>query len=254
MKIQSLILASAILGLGLAPAWSQFGPPAGPRLGGDMDKLFGDSQAFSATLTLETKDKSSGDTTTMPGKIIFDSGKSRFETDMTQAGGGKMHPEQAEQMKSLGMDRMVMISRPDKKTSYLVCPGIQAYVENPLRDPKTTTPASDYKMETSELGKETVDGHPCVKNKVVMTDKEGNKYESTVWNATDLKNFPVKIVQVEQGKETTTTFKNIVLAKSTSAQFDPPSDYTRYDSLPAMMQQEMMKRMGGGMGMPPMGH
>jgi outer membrane lipoprotein-sorting protein len=255
MKKHSLILASAIICLGLAPAYSQFGPrggtPAGPRLGGAMDKLFGDSQSFSATLTMQTKEKAGGDTMTMPGKITFDSGKSRFEVDMAQAGGGKMRPEQAEQMKSMGMDRMVIISRPDKKSSYLVYPGMQAYVENPLQDPETTTPASDYKVETTELGKETVDGHPCVKNKVVMTDKEGNQHESTVWNATDLKNFPVKIEQIVQGNETTMTFKDIALAKPAASLFDPPSDYTKYDSMPAMMQAVMMKRMGGGIGMPP---
>jgi len=37
-------------------------------------------------------------------------------------------------------------------------------------------------------------GRPsCVKNKVIVTDDKGDKHESTVWNATDLKNFPVKI-------------------------------------------------------------
>ena len=55
----------------------------------------------------------------------------------------------------------------------------------------------DYKVETTEIGKETLDGHPCVKNKYVVTDNEGVKHESTVWNATDLKNFPVKIQTTE---------------------------------------------------------
>ena len=36
-------------------------------------------------------------------------------------------------------------------------------------------------------------GHPCVENKVVVTDAKGATNEFTVWNATDLKNFPVKI-------------------------------------------------------------
>ena len=259
MNKQSLILASAILGLGLLPAYPQFGPrggaPAGPRFSGAMDKLFGDNQSFSATLTVETRENAGGDPMTMPGKITFDSGKSRFEVDLAQASNSKIRPEQAAQMKAMGMDRMAMIGRPDKKTSYLLYPGMQAYVENPLPDSETTTSASDYKVETTELGKETLAGHPCVKNKVVLTDKAGNQHESTVWNATDLKNFPVKIKQTLQGKETTMTFTEVSLAKPAASQFEPPADCTKFDSLPAMMQAVMMKQMGGGgMGMPPMGH
>ena len=41
--------------------------------------------------------------------------------------------------------------------------------------------ASDkFKLEATELGKETVAGHPCVKNKVIVTDDKGDKHESTV--------------------------------------------------------------------------
>jgi hypothetical protein len=46
-------------------------------------------------------------------------------------------------------------------------------------------------------------------------------------------------------------FKNVSLAKPAASLFDPPADFKKYDSVQQMMQQEMMKRMGGGMGMPP---
>ena len=69
---------------------------------------------------------------------------------------------------------------------------MQSYVENVLADPETTAAPSDFKVETTELGKDTVDGHPCVKNKVIVTGKDGTPHESTVWNAMDLKNFRSK--------------------------------------------------------------
>ena len=106
-------------------------------------------------------------------------------------------------------------------------------------------------METTELGKDTVDGHDCVKNKVTVTDKEGKQHESTVWNATDLKNFPVKIVTTEQGNNGTMLFKNISMTKPAASNFEPPAGLTKYDNVQTMMQTEMMKKMGGGMGMPP---
>jgi hypothetical protein len=154
----------------------------------------------------------------------------------------------------MGMNSMVMISRPDKKISYMIYPGMQAYAENPLQDRETTASAADFKVETTELGKDTVDGHPCVKTKFIVTDDQGAKHESVVWNATDLKKFPVKIETVQQGQTMTILFKDVNLAKPDAGLFDPPSDYTKYDSMQAMMRAQMMKRMGGGVGMPPMDH
>ncbi|MGA2853290.1 MAG: DUF4412 domain-containing protein [Verrucomicrobiota bacterium] len=226
-------------------AFAQPGPPRGPQFTGAMDKLFGENQSFSATLEMQTADTSGG-TMTMPGKIMFDSGKSRFEMDMTQAKGGQMPPDAAAQMKAMGMDRTVMIGRPDKKVAYMIFPGMKSYVENALSDSETTTATSDFKVETTELGKDTVDGHPCVKNKVIVTGKDGTPHESTVWNATDLKNFPVKIQTTEQGHKMTMLYKDITLSKPDASVFEPPSDYTKYDSIQGMMQAFMMKQMGGG--------
>jgi hypothetical protein len=258
MKKYLLVLAAVIAGSTLSTTHAQpgmrggmGGPPPGPRLGGDMAKIFGENSAFSATLEMHTTGGPAADGMTMPGKLANLEGKSRFEMDMTQMKSSRMPPQASEQMKQMGMDKMVAIARPDKKLSYLVYPGMQAYVENPLQDPDAAKPESDFKIDTTELGKDTVDGHECVKNKVVVTDKEGKTHESTVWNATDLKKFPVKVETTENGMTVTMQFKDVKLAKPDAGQFDPPSGFKKYDSMMAMMQQEMMKRMGGGAGMPP---
>jgi hypothetical protein len=259
MNAYSRITLAGALCLAVVSASAQFGPrpgamgagPQGPRLSGSTAKLFGDNTAFSANLEFQTKGADSGEAMTMPGKIAFDHGKSRFEMDMTQMKGGRMGADAAAHMKSMGMDKTIVISLPDKKASYLIYPGLQGYVENPAPDAKAEASPSDFKVETTELGKETVDGHPCIKNKTIVTDKDGAKHEATVWNATDLKNFPVKIDQTEQGTAVTMQFKDIKLAKPDASQFDVPSDCTKYDSMMSMMQQVMMKRMGGMNGLPP---
>ena len=89
-----------------------------------------------------------------------------------------------------------------------------------------------------------MDGHPCVKNKVIVTDDQGQKHEMTVWNATDLKKFPVKIETDENGRNTTMTFQNIKMTKPDAAMFEPPASYKKYTNQRDMMQQEVMKRMG----------
>lgn len=243
------------LALGFATGHAQFarmgGPPPGPGLSGSTAKLFGQNSSFSASLEMQTGGDGS-DPMSMPGKIFFDEGKSRFEMDISNMKGGKMPPQAAAHMKSMGMDKMVMIARPDKKVGYQIYPGMQAYVENPLPAQETAAAPTDFKIELTELGKETLDNHPCIKNKAVVTDKEGAKHESTIWNATDLKNFPVKIEQTENGTKVTMLFHDVSLSKPDATLFDPPTDATKYDSMQAMMQQVMMKRFGGGLpGQPP---
>ena len=250
MKKYPSILTALIFCLGLVPAFAQFGQmPSGSQFDSAMTKLFGDNSAFTAAIETRIQPKS-GDLITMPGKITFDAGQTRFEMNLTDAKGLKLPANAVAQMKSMGLDQMITISIPEKKSLYLIYPGLQSYVENPLPETSAGT-NQNFKVETTEIGKETVDGHPCVENKVVVTDDKGAPHEYTVWNATDLKNFPVKIVHAEQGAGITMSFQNVSLAKPTASAFETPAGYTKYDNMQTMMQTEMMKKMGGGMAMPP---
>jgi hypothetical protein len=250
MKIKSLaILAFTLVLTGSVQA--QMGRMPSPGYDSAMAKLFGDNSSFSADVEIQT-DASAHEAMTIPGKMTVDSGKSRFEMNLADAKGGQMSPATVDQMKAMGMEKTITISRPDTKLVYMIYPGLSGYVATPLQDSNASKPDSAFKVETTELGKETIDGHPCIKNKVVVTDDQGKSHESTVWNATDLKKFPVKIVTTERGNTATMLFKNVNTAKPDATLFDPPSDYKKYDSMQTMMMEQMKKRMGG-MNMPP-GH
>jgi hypothetical protein len=250
MKKTFLLTAlTTLLGIVTLPALAQPGPQ-GPRFDGAMAKMFGTHKTFSADLEVHAKGRNNDDIA-MPGTFCFDSGKSRFEMDMSKAKGAALPPEALEQMKSMGMDRMIAISRPDKKLHYLIYPGLNCYAEvTPPNNGAGLSP-DDFTLATTELGKETVDGHPCVKNKVVATNKDGAKSESTVWNATDLDKFPVKIESTESGRKSVMLFKNISFKKPAASQFEAPAGLTKYTDAQTMMQTEIMKKMGGGMPKPP---
>jgi hypothetical protein len=247
MKKQTLVLVILILTLA-ASVHAQLGKVSTPSLTGAMAKLFGDNTAYTADVEFQLNGTQP---TSLPGKMSFDSGKSRFEMNLAEAKGGQT-PHAADQMKAMGMDKMMFISRPDTKVVYVVFPSLSGYTETPLKDPDADKPDSAYKVQLTELARETVDGHVCVKNKAVVTDDQGKTHESTVWNAIDLKNFPLKIETTEQGRSTTMLFKNVNLTKPDAALFDPPADCKKYDSQQALMQQAIMKHMGN-MTMPP-GH
>lgn len=249
MKKYLSTLAAAMVCFTLVPAFAQFGRmPSGPKFDGAMAKLFGDNSTFSAALEFQMK-PAAGDTITMPGKISYDVGKARFEMNLSEAKGMKIPPEATAQLKSMGLDQLATLARPDKNSTYLIYPGLESYLETPLPAAKAGT-NDNFNIEVTELGKDTVDGHPCLKNKVVVTDNKGERQESTVWNATDMKKFPVKILHVEQGAEITMLFKNVALTKPAASVFELPSGYTRYNDMQTMMQTEMMKKMSG-MAVPP---
>jgi outer membrane lipoprotein-sorting protein len=228
------------------PASAQRGPggPPAPNFGGAMSKYFGDNSNFSARMEMQTKDDD-GNTITMPGKFAFSEGKARFEMNMGEIKGSSIPPQAVAQMKAMGMDRMTVLSLPEKKSSAMIYPGLKAYLEVPFeKGDSANDPKEDYKLELTEIGKETVDGHPCVKNKAVVTDKEGKKQEATIWSATDLKKFPVKIEQTENGQKLAMFFKDVQLTKPDASLFTIPAELKKYESQQEMMM-DIMSRQGG---------
>jgi hypothetical protein len=208
----------------------------GPQFSGPMERLFGEHQSFSANMELHTEGGPSGKAITMEGNLAYLKGMSRFEMDMSNMKGANIPQGAMAQMQRMGMDKIVAVSIPEKKIVRSIYPSMNAYVESAL--PDSTASAStgtDYKVAVTELGSETVSGHPCAKNKVVVTGPDGVAHESSVWNATDLDKFPVKIEISDNGKRTTMIFKDVKLDKPDAALFDPPADYKKYDSMMNMM-------------------
>lgn len=250
MNTSIRLLTTATFAASLFIAHAQFGRssgggPSGPDLSGAMAKIFGDHPAFAANTDVRTKIGESGAETIVPGKLAYLDGKSRFEMDMAQMKGGQLPPGAAEQMKQMGMDKMVIVTLPEKKLTYLIYPGLGAYAEIPTPSPDAAKGAANYELKVTELGKETVEGWGCLKNKAEVTDKDGKKREFTVWNATDLKKFPIKVETKEGTTNTVMQFKDVKFEKPAADQFGPPAAYKKYDNVMSMMQQEMMKKMGG---------
>jgi hypothetical protein len=237
------ILLTGVMCLAAISGRAQFGggamgPGKGLSLSGSTAKLFGENKAFTGSMVLQANTPQGP--VTVPGKVFFLDGKARFEMDMTETKSPAIPPEAGAQMKSMGMDKIIVISLPDKKVSYMVYPGLQAYLEMPLEESEVEKPESDSKLEETEVGKETVAEHECVKKKAVVTDKDGSKHESTVWRAVDLNKFPIKIEQTEGGNLSTMTFKEVKLSKPDAKQFDAPTDFKKCNDMTAVMQ-EMMK-------------
>jgi hypothetical protein len=108
--------------------------------------------------------------------------------------------------------------------------------------------AKTPKIEKTALGKETIDGHECMKNKGRITDDKAQTLEFTTWEAKDLKGFPLQIETTEKDTTSRIRYKQVQFAKPDAAQFDAPAGYTKYKDTQELMQGMMKKMLGGGEG------
>jgi hypothetical protein len=223
--------------------------------GAQMAKIFGQNQAFTATAEVTIADKSRPEPMQMESAYAVLKGNVRTEMDMTSMKGLTMPPQAIAQMKQMGMDRTVSIYRSDKKLLYLVYPGLKAYCEiNPAAmQPTDKAEQKEPKIESTPIGKDTVDGHPCVKNKVTFTTDDGKQHEMIVWNASDMHDFPIQTEMQSGGATITTHFRDIKMSAPDASLFDPPGDYKAYGSMQEMMMANMQRMMPPGGAAPPQG-
>jgi len=246
-----LVLAGGLL---TATALAQRGPMGGtpPGLDPIMAKLFGSIKGFSAKADMTVNGPRGEMTMTVAYEML--GGKIRMEMDMASIMGAQMPPEAIAQIKMMGMDRMVNIVQPETRQLYVIYPGAQAYVEMSLPQAgPAADPAKESKVDYAEVGKETLDGHPCVKSKMTVDAGDGTKREGFIWTATDLKGFPLQIQFVDPKMPMTMRFKDVQMKEPEAAHFVPPADFTKYNSPQEMMQGVAMKKMssGAGEGFPP---
>jgi hypothetical protein len=170
----------------------------------------------------------------------------RIEIDTTQIRNKDMPAAGAAALKQLNLDRVISVTRPDKKATFIIFPGQQAIVKSPMTASDVESFQKTPKIKKVEIGKETLDGHPCVKNRVTITNDKGAREESTVWNATDLKDFPVQIMTKENDDTVVIRYRQIQFAKPAAATFDAPPGYKEYADVNAFMAGLMAKVLGGG--------
>jgi hypothetical protein len=212
-----------------------------PGVNAQMLKMFGDTKAFSANAEARVLDRDQKEISAMPMTMAMRDGKLRSEMDVSQVKGSAIPPEAAAMMKQAGMDKMVTLILPDKKTTLISYPGLQSYAEMRFSEED----ASDEKLVSTEAGKESIDGHPCTKTKLTSTDAKGKTHEAFIWQATDLKKFPIQMQMAQSSQTLIVKFQPPRFEQPDAALFEPPAGYTKYPSIQALMQAAMMKMFGG---------
>ena len=169
----------------------------------------------------------------------------RADLDLTKAKNEEVAASAAA-LKQMGMAEVVSIVCPDKKLIYILFPGVQSCLEMPIPKEESNAIEKNTKVTKTPLGKESVGGHSCVKNKVVVNGDKGPLLEATTWNATDLKDFPVQIESREKENISVIHFKDVQLSKPDATKFEVPANYVRYTNQQDLMMGIARKAMSGG--------
>lgn len=158
----------------------------------------------------------------------------RLDFDLRQISQSAGLPIPSGLIQRLGVRRTVTLGRLSQPSAWrIVFPSLRSYYEEPLvvDDPWWLLLERGGRIETTVLGRETVDGHPCRKVKLEATLGSGRMPVGTAWYATDLKDFPVRIELLMQGQTTTVHLKNVTFGGVDNRYFDLPSDFQRHASL-----------------------
>ncbi len=219
------------------------GSPAGVSTA--LVKLFGDIPGFSAKAEVQVLDNSKRETANVPMDFSMLDNKIRVEIDMTRIKSQTVLESETAQLKQMGLSQVISIIRPDKKLIYVIYPDQKSVLAMPM--PKEDVEAAEKtpKIQRTALANETIDGHACVKNKVVVSDDKGQMLDAITWNATDLQSFPIQIQTKDNGNNTIMRYKQIQIAKPAANQFEPPASYTQYKDMMELMQGVMKKGANG---------
>ena len=204
-------------------------PSAGPATGVNAAfvRLFGPASAFTAKVETRVQDRSGHLLVRMPMEYAALDGKVRLDIDLSQVQSKDFTAATLANIKQAGMDRVVSIFRPDKKLKYIIYPGIQSYQELALSRADTEASEQGLKLDQSAQGKDTLDGHPCVKHKVSVKGSKGSLLDALTWNATDLKDFPLQVEMKQKDGTVRMHFTGVQFAKPDPAQFEVPARYSR---------------------------
>ncbi len=216
------------------PSFGQFsgGSPAGVSAG--LVKLFGDINGCVAKAEVRVLDAGKRETQRVPFSFALLDGKMRMDFDMAQIKSG-IPASSIPTLKQAGLDHVASVVRPDRQLIYLMFPGARSYANLEFSKADLEATGKDLQVQKIALGKETVDGRSCTKQKVLVKNPKGAAVlEATTWNAADLREFPVQIVFQDKDESTVLHFNDVHLSKPPAGQFDPPKDFRQYSSLEAL--------------------
>jgi hypothetical protein len=242
-----LILFPVFLTLGLPGEFclfAQLDGPGSPGVTASLLRLFGTNTAFTAQAEVQILGPDQKERVGVPMMITRLDSKIRVEVDMARMR-NREQPDALARLAPLGMDRVVSLIRPDQRTTWVALPKLQSVVKLAMPSAEADAFLKQAKLERITLAKERMEGHACVKQRVVITDDQAQPHEATVWAASDLRGFPVCVATREGNDTVVLRFRQVQFTRADAKVFEPPAGYTEYADMQALMAGAGLRYMRG---------
>lgn len=144
-----------------------------------------------------------------------------------------------------GGQKMILITRHDKKVVWNVMPDEGMYMEMKLTDqPPAKDDLSAYKIEQTEVGQETLNGVNVTKAKIVMTHADGGKLGGFMWTTREGIMVKMDALSIEKGNKDRIKMEltNLQIGKQPASLFDIPAGVQKMD-MPGMDMDAIQKMM-----------
>lgn len=230
----------------VAMAWSplsraqapgdDFGSPM--AIAGELNKILGKHAAFTADMAVTSKPRGQ-ESMKLKSPVAVREGLIRMELNLSQfgGGGGDALPPQLE---LLGIDRLVLVMNPEKKTGFLLVPALNAACKAAVKDfqsgAATAVPPKTV-IEKRGLGSEEINGIRCAKKRVTVT--EGKRVTTlTTWEASapELQGVPIRSEMLApDGTETVVLLSGIKMKTPPAASFVLPEKCRVYNTFQELM-------------------
>lgn len=130
-----------------------------------------------------------------------------------------------------GGDKMIMITRHDKKLAWTLMPAENMYMEMSLAEAKEQDKSdpSQFKIEQTVVGPEMMNGVNTTKSKIIMTAPDGGKMGGFMWMSKE--NIMVKMDAIAIDKKDKIRFKteltDLKVGKQDTKLFEIPAGYDK---------------------------
>jgi len=182
-----------------------------------------------------------------PSKVEYSADSEMETSEVSMKGKVNYSPmRERREMVMDGGDKMIMIMRQDKKLAWTLMPADKMYMEMSIAQAgaKNKDDISQYKIEQTVVGPETINGVSTTKNKIIMTGPGGEKMGGFMWMTKE--NIVMKIDAISINKQEKSRFKteltNLKIGKQDPALFEIPPGYSKV----SMDMPSIGDMLGGG--------
>ena len=236
----SRFLTTLLIGLALVSPLTTFGQPSMAQLNQTLTQVFAGHKEFTADADVQVTGPKQ-QLKSLPVAVQWQKGNGRFDIDLAQVKSAQLPPEQLAGLVKAGLSKLTAILDPSGTQIHLISPGMKSYASHPL--PKEgEAGAKPVTIKKVELGKETIAGQACEKQKLIL-QSDGTTREILSWNSTALKGFPVQLKMLEGEDQITIQFRNVKLASPAATSFVLPQGLTRFNTVQDLMGAAMARLM-----------